>query len=79
MSFELFKQDFYEKILPNKPEYIREGQTLINYLGDIWVEEYKRISSNHFYDDKYIDCFFNDKLIPNTLEHLEKIWNNYPN
>jgi hypothetical protein len=78
MSFELFKQDFYEEILPNKPEYIREGQALMNYLGDIWIEEYKRISSNHFYDETDIDCFYNDKLIPNTLKHLEKVWKNYP-
>jgi hypothetical protein len=79
MTFEFFKQDYYNRVLPNKPDYIRDGQALMNYLGDIWLEEYKRISSNHFYNKTDIDCFYNDKLIPNTLKHLEKVWINYPN
>jgi hypothetical protein len=79
MNFIEFKNNFEKDILPNKPEFIREGQALMNYLGDIWFEEYKRLSSVHYYDQTNIDCFYNDKLIPNILKHLEKVWINYPN
>lgn len=79
MTYNQFVQSFYTNILPNKEEYIREGQCLMNYLGEIWLEEYKRISSIHYYNETNIDCFHQDKLIPNTLKHLEKVWINYPN
>jgi len=79
MTFEEFKYSWETKIKPNRHTDLREGQSLINYLGDIWLEEYKRISSIHFYNKSSIDCFYNDKLIPNTLNHLEKVWKNYPN
>lgn len=79
MTYLEFKNSFETEILPNKPAFIREGQALINYLGDVWLEEYKRISSQHFYDETNIDCFYNNNLIPNTLNHLEKAWKNYPN
>ena len=79
MTFIEFKQSFQNDILPNKPEFIREGQALMNYLGSVWFGEYKRLSSVHYYDETNIDCFYNDKLIPNTLNHLEKVWENYPN
>lgn len=79
MTFKEFKIIWETQILPNKEEYIREGQALINFLGDVWFNEYKRISSVHYYDETNIDCFFNDKLIPNTFEHLEKVWEKYPN
>jgi hypothetical protein len=83
MTFTEFKNSFEQNILPNKPEFIREGQVLINYLGDIWFEEYKRISSVHYYniydEETSVDCFYQNKLIPNTWKHLEKVWINYPN
>ena len=79
MKYKKFKKTFEEDILPNKPEFIREGQALMNYLGDVWLEEYKRLSSVHYYDETNIDCFYNDSLTPNTWRHLEKVWNNYPN
>ena len=34
MKYKKFKKTFEENILPNKPEFIREGQALMNYLGD---------------------------------------------
>lgn len=74
LSFQDFKKKFYREILPNKHKDIREGQLLMNFLGDVWFEEYQRISSVHFYDRTDIDCFYNDSLIPNTLEHLEEVW-----
>jgi hypothetical protein len=76
MTFQEFKNTWETEILPNKPIFIREGQALMNYLADVWFEEYQRISSVHYYDypKTNIDCFYNDSLIPNTLKHLEEIW-----
>lgn len=76
MTFQEFKNNYYNQVLPNKPDFIRKGQALMNYLGEVWLDEYKRISSVHYYDKSDIDCFYNDALIPNTLNHLEKIWGN---
>ena len=74
ISYQEFVDNFYGDILPNKPIFIRPGQSLMNYLAIIWIEEYKRLSSVDYYDATNIDCFHNDKLIPNTLKHLEKVW-----
>ena len=79
MTYNEFLENWNKNILPNKHEDERKGQSLMNYLGDVWFEEYKRISSIHFYDKTNIDCFYKDELIPNTLTHLEKVWINYPN
>lgn len=79
MTYKKFAKKIKTEILPNKPTFIREGQAIMNYLADIWIEEYKRISSVQFYEEEYIDCFYNDNLIPNTMKHLEKVWSNYPN
>lgn len=73
MTYLDFIQKWKQEILTNKPDYIRDGQSLINYLGDVWIKEYKRINNTEF------DCFHNTSLIPNTLKHLEKVWINYPN
>ena len=74
MTYDKFISSFQNEILPNKEHHIRHGQCLINYLGDVWMEEYTRIVG----EDK-IDCFYRDDLIPNCLEHLSKVWVNYPN
>lgn len=74
ITFEEFKYNWENDILPNKPSSIRKGQSLMNYLADVWMDEYTKLSSVHYYDETNIDCFYNDHLIPNTLNHLEKIW-----
>jgi len=74
ITFKEFKHKWEMEVLPNKPSFIREGQALINFLAEEWLEEYKRISSVHYYDRTDIDCFYNDSLIPNTWRHLEEIW-----
>ena len=79
MTYEEFEKGFYNDILPNKESFIRIGQALMNYLANVWLKEYKRISSIHFYDRTNIDCFYTDKLINNTLKHLKRVWKNYPN
>lgn len=73
MTYLKFKQKWETEILPNKEDYERDGQSLINLLGDVWLQEYNRIV------DTEADCFYNSKLIPNTLKHLELVWVNYPN
>jgi hypothetical protein len=52
----------------------RNGQILMNYLFFFDKEEYEKITSAHYYDKTNVDCFYLDKLIPNTLERLQKVW-----
>lgn len=73
MTYTEFKTKWETEILPNKPTFIREGQALINYLGDVWMNEYERINNTEN------DCFHRNSLILNTWKHLEKVWNSYPN
>lgn len=47
LTFTEFKNNWKHVILPNKPSYIRKGQSLMDYLTEIWFEEYERISSVH--------------------------------
>lgn len=72
MTYTQFKNK-WEEVLLNKPPYIRKGQSLMNFLAEVWLEEYKRITSTDY------DCFYTDNLINITLEHLEKVWGNYTN
>ena len=60
--------------LRTQSEYIRTGQSLMIYLSDFDIEEYKKVSSIHYYNEDNIDCFYLDSIIPNTLEHLQKVW-----
>lgn len=77
-TFEEFEQKYLEEILSKRPDNIRKGQALMNFLHDIWPKEYIRLSSIDYYNSN-IDCFYNDRLIPNTLKHLRQEWKNYPN
>ena len=79
ITFEEFEQKYLGEVLNKKPDNIRKGQALMNFLHDIWPEEYRRLSSIDYYDNKDIDCFYRDRLIPNTLKHLREVWKNYPN
>lgn len=79
MTFKEFENNLYDEVLPNIDENTRIGQAVMIYLNEVWPEEYKRISSVHFYSNHNIDCFYNNRLVPNTLKHLELIWKNYPN
>jgi len=66
--------DDFMLLTEQKSNELRKGQHIMNTLHSVWPEEYKRLSSVHYYDRTDIDCFYNDSLIPNTLEHLEEIW-----
>jgi len=78
MTFEEFEKQYLGKVLDEKPTHIRKGQALMNFLADEWRPEYVRLSSIHHYDRTDLDCFYNDRLIPNTLKHLKRVWKNYP-
>lgn len=67
ISFEDFKKVLYSE--PRKNKHLREGQLLMAYLCDYWKEEYKRITGTK------IDCFYVDKIVPNTIAHLKSVWN----
>jgi hypothetical protein len=71
--------EFKESWLQEPKTHERKGQSLVNHLHGIWLDEYKRLSSVHYYKETNIDCYFNDDLIENTLTHLKKVWINYPN
>lgn len=73
MTYEEFEKGYFEE-LDIAPVELRKGQVLMNYLASVWMDEYKKISSVHYYDRTDIDCFYNDRLIPNTLKHLKEVW-----
>lgn len=71
MTYEQFKDKYYQEILPNRHEDIRKGQALMNFLGDIWFAEYKRMTAKFAPN---VDCFYNDNLIPAALNYLQNNW-----
>lgn len=74
MTFNDFKLSWEIVILPNKPNEIRRGQSLMSFLAQEWFLEYNRIVLNGL-----VDCFYQDSIIDATLKHLEKEWVNYTN
>lgn len=78
MTFQEFENNLYDDVLPNIEVYIRPGQAVMNYLAEVWFAEYKRLSECDS-ELKKLDCFHNNRTIPETLRHLEKVWINYPN
>jgi hypothetical protein len=81
MTFKEFRASYYEKILPHKPSYIRDGQALFNYLSKVWPDEADRIVGDDISGRSLqtnVDCFYVDSKIDALLTHLEKEWHNYP-
>lgn len=73
MRFEDFYTRYVGEILPERPSHIRGGQALMNFLHEVWPEEYRRITEGK-YIGQSIDCFYNDDFISVTINHLEKVW-----
>lgn len=65
MSYENFKQEINEAI-KNKPEYIRAGQAVFNYID----EKYHVARLVQFND--HIDCFYNDGEIDRFVDAAYK-------
>jgi hypothetical protein len=74
MTFEGFIGTWNKVYYPETKKHLRRGQSLMNYLHEVWPQEYKRISSVHYYGKSDIDCFYKDELIDNTINHLMKVW-----
>lgn len=75
-TFREFVDYFYEAYLPKrKREYPfhRVGQELMIYVARYWNALYVEMLAN--YD---IDCFYDDKVIPSTLEYLQSQWGKIP-
>jgi len=47
---------------------IRQGQNVMNCLRKAWPDKYRELTGSH------LDCFYNDRKIPDTMNHLEKHW-----
>jgi hypothetical protein len=71
MTFEQFKNRFYQEVLPNKDFNLRNGQALMIFLSQVWFVQYKRMTSKFVHN---VDSFYNDNLIPNTLNYLQSNW-----
>ncbi len=61
--------EYYMKLLLIKPAYIRKGQTLMILVSLHNTELNKQLTATKD------DCFFNDKLIDNTLNYIKTNWN----
>jgi hypothetical protein len=51
----------------------------MNYLSSVWMNEYIRMVEANYEVGKQVDCFYTDSMIPTTLDHLERVWGNFPN
>jgi hypothetical protein len=71
MKYQDFHNKFYKEILPNKDFNLRNGQTLMIFLSEVWFAEYKRMTAKFA---ENVDCFYNDNLIPAALNHLQNNW-----
>ena len=72
MTFEEFEDYFDNKIVPDKRKEIRLGQAYMLHLFHHWPVEYTRITGTEN------DCFYSDKRLNKTKEHLRKSWSIWP-
>jgi hypothetical protein len=73
MTYQQFLNEVFTKVIPGRDPSLREGQALMNYVWEIWPEEAEKINKEY---DFNVDCFYNNRLIPDTLKHLETVWEN---
>lgn len=79
MTFTEFQEYWSTEVLVQKDPNIRDGQSLMTYLQEVWPEEHDRIVTDSSIDpDSVVDCFYNDKLIPVTLSYLKDRWKDFP-
>ena len=67
ISFEDFNLLLASNLLETQFQ-LRRGQALMNFLYQYWMEEYQRITGSN------LDCFYNNKVMPKTIEHLKSVW-----
>lgn len=74
MTFDQFKKEWEENILPNESQFIRIGQSLMNYLITVRRDLNDLISELEPSKRYNTDCFYNDQLVQNALDFLEEHW-----
>ena len=67
MSYESFKKSIIEEVELTRPESIRKGQAIFNYV------DYKFGLARKIQYDYNIDCFYNDAKIDAFLKILYKL------
>lgn len=67
MTYEEFELAYFAE-LDNKPDFIRKGQCLFNFLYDIQSELANNIRGGD------LDCFHSDRKIPATLKYIKEKW-----
>lgn len=73
MTYNEFLLGFYLSLKDPQTEQWRPGQTLINHLRYTKRSLYDRLMGSDTGPNR-IDCFYNDEVIPNTLEWLKENW-----
>jgi len=63
-KFKILVFDYHVKNLPHS----RLGQSLSNMLTEFDNDVSKEISHTRY------DCFYDDKIVPDTLKYLEERW-----
>lgn len=72
ISYAEFENKYLFDIIINRGSQ-RAGQALMNFLWKTRPQKYHDISTN-IPELKQFDCFYNDDIIPLTLEHLKLTW-----
>lgn len=67
MTFEQFLEKADRFYCENEFE-LRYGQSIMNILYQVRPDKYKEITQTD------LDCFYDDSTIKDTLDHLERTW-----
>lgn len=67
MTFHKFLVEVDQNFYIHKDE-LRYGQIVMNILSNMWREKYDNLM------ERNIDCFYDEKKVPEVLRTLEKEW-----
>ena len=67
-----FHEVYYLKLKKETPG-LRIGQSFMLFISKMWPKEYAEIATNYS-----IDCFYNDSIMPYTVNQLQKDWEGRP-
>lgn len=51
----------------------RHGQAIMNCLAEKWPTKHQELV------DTFLDCYYDDKKIENTMKYLEQAWDSQDN
>ena len=69
ITFQEFKNYVESQLKTQQWSGLRMGQALMHYLWAKKHNKYKEIVDSH------VDCFYDDNKIKDTLNYLERHWN----